>query len=133
MDRLACEALAGVGIDISDPSQPVGRLSGGERQSIAIARAVHFDSRILVFDEPTSALSIGETRKVLGYARAARDRGLGVVFITHNLHHVFVVADRIAVLFHGRNAGSYAVEDLDPESAAHIVMEGSLPISGSWS
>ena len=87
----------------------MGRLSGGERQSIAIARAVHFDSRILVFDEPTSALSIGETRKVLGYARAARDRGLGVVFITHNLHHVFEVADRIAVLFHGRNAGSYAV------------------------
>ena len=133
MDRLACEALAGVGIDISDPSQPVGRLSGGERQSIAIARAMHFGSRILVLDEPTSALSIGETRKVLGYARAARDRGLGVVFITHNLHHVFEVADRIAVLFHGRNAGSYAVEDLDPESAAHLVMEGSLPISGSWS
>ena len=129
MDRLSVEALAEVGIDIGDPSLPVGRLSGGERQSIAIARAVHFGSRILVLDEPTSALSIGETRKVLTYARAARDRGLGVIFITHNLHHVFEIADRVTVLFHGQNAGSYAVADLNPESAARLVMEG-LPIPG---
>ncbi len=129
MDRLSVEALAEVGIDIGDSSLPVGRLSGGERQSIAIARAVHFGSRILVLDEPTSALSIGETRKVLTYARAARDRGLGVIFITHNLHHVFEIADRVTVLFHGQNAGSYAVADLNPESAARLVMEG-LPIPG---
>jgi simple sugar transport system ATP-binding protein len=127
MEQRAAAALADVGIDVRDPSQPVGRLSGGERQSIAIARAVHFGSRVLVLDEPTSALSIGETRKVLAYARAARDRGLGVVFITHNLHHVFEIADRVVALHHGRLAASLPVADLDAESAARLVMEGVLP------
>ena len=109
--------------------RPMAELSKGWRQRAWLAQAILHEPEVLVLDEPTSALSIGETRKVLTYARAARDRGLGVIFITHNLHHVFEIADRVTVLFHGQNAGSYAVADLNPESAARLVMEG-LPIPG---
>jgi simple sugar transport system ATP-binding protein len=124
MNRHAVDALRAVGIDIRDPTEPVEVLSGGERQSIAIGRAVHFGSRVLVLDEPTSALSIGETRKVLSYVRAARGRGVGVVLITHNLQHVFEVADRITVLSHGRLVGDFSRDDLTQEEAARLVMEG---------
>jgi simple sugar transport system ATP-binding protein len=129
MNRRTCEALAQIGIQLRDPREPVERLSGGERQAIAIGRALHFGSRLLILDEPTSALSIGETRKVLGYMRQARDRGLAVLFVTHNLHHVFEVADRLVFLSHGFKVGDYARGRLDPDQAARLITEGSL--SGS--
>ena len=80
-----------MGIDIRDPDQPVGTLSGGERQSVAIARAVHFGARVLILDEPTSALGVKQAGVVLRYVAQARDRGVGVVLITHNPHHAFPV------------------------------------------
>ena len=80
MDRQARVALKHIGIDIRSPREKVGKLSGGERQSIAIGRARHFGAKVLILDEPTSALSVGETRKVLSYTQAAKERGLGVIF-----------------------------------------------------
>lgn len=127
MNQRTREALGELGIQIRDPGEPVDRLSGGERQAIAIGRALFFGSRLLILDEPTSALSIGETLKVLGYMRQARDRDLAVLFITHNLHHVFEVADRIAVLSHGRKVGDHPRHQLTPEQAAALVMDGRLP------
>jgi simple sugar transport system ATP-binding protein len=115
-------ALADVGIAIRDTDEPVGSLSGGERQSIAIGRAVHFGSRLLILDEPTSALSIGETRKVLSYIRAAKSRGMSVIFITHNLHHVFEVSDRMTILAHGTKLGDYNRSEITEDEVADMIM-----------
>jgi simple sugar transport system ATP-binding protein len=101
---IAKGALEQLGIHISDVEATVANLSGGERQSIAIARAVHFESRLLILDEPTAALSLKETAKVLAYVREAQRKGVAVVFITHNIEHAYSVCDRFAVLFHGRVA-----------------------------
>jgi simple sugar transport system ATP-binding protein len=102
--RIAKGALESLGIHISDVDLTVANLSGGERQSIAIARAVHFESRLLILDEPTAALSLKETAKVLAYVREAQRKGVSVVFITHNIEHAYSVCDRFTVLFHGRVA-----------------------------
>lgn len=115
-------ALSEIGITVRDTDEPVGALSGGERQSIAIGRAVHFGSRLLILDEPTSALSIGETRKVLSYIRAAKDRGMSVIFITHNLYHVFEVSDRMVVLAHGTKVGDFHRDEVDEARIAEMIM-----------
>ncbi|MDP6037853.1 MAG: ATP-binding cassette domain-containing protein, partial [Candidatus Latescibacteria bacterium] len=127
MDTQATTALSEIGIHIRNPDEPVGSLSGGERQSIAIGRAVHFGSRVLILDEPTSALSIGETRKVLSYIKAAKEKGLGVIFITHNIHHVFEVADRATILSHGKKIGDFKIADLTQEDVATMVMGEGVP------
>lgn len=106
--RVAREELRAMGIDIRDVDQPVGTLSGGERQSVAIARAVHFGARALILDEPTSALGVKQAGVVLRYIAKARDRGLGVVFITHNPHHAYPVGDRFLLLNRGRASVSTA-------------------------
>ncbi|HAA78365.1 TPA: ABC transporter ATP-binding protein [Candidatus Latescibacteria bacterium] len=121
MNRGATEALREIGIDIRDTDEPVGSLSGGERQSIAIGRAVHFGSQVLILDEPTSALSIGETRKVLGYIASARERGMSVIFITHNLQHVFEVADRLAVLANGTKVGDFQRDEVTEAQVAEMI------------
>ena len=120
-------ALADIGIHIRNPDEPVAALSGGERQSIAIGRALHFGSKLLILDEPTSALSVGETRKVLGYITAAREKGLSVIFITHNIHHVFEVADRLTVLSHGEKVGDFRRENVTLDEVAEMVMGGAAP------
>lgn len=97
--------LAQMGIDIRDPDQPVGTLSGGERQSVAIARAVYLGARVLILDEPTSALGVKQAGVVLRYIVQARERGLAVVFITHNPHHAYPVGDRFLILNRGRSMG----------------------------
>ncbi|WP_438828035.1 ATP-binding cassette domain-containing protein [Streptomyces tropicalis] len=98
MKRTADEELRAMGIVLDDLEQPIGTLSGGQRQCVAIARAVHFGARVLILDEPTAALGVKQSGVVLKYIAAARDRGLGVIFITHNPHHAYMVGDHFSVL-----------------------------------
>ena len=109
--KFAQETMVGelrkMGIDVRDPDQPVGTLSGGERQAVAIARAVYFGAKVLILDEPTSALGVKQSGVVLRYVAQARDRGLGVIFITHNPHHAYPVGDRFVILNRGRLMGDW--------------------------
>ena len=91
-----------MGIDVRDPEQAVGTLSGGERQCVAIARAVYFGAKVLILDEPTSALGVRQTSMVLKYINMVRQKGLGVIFITHNVRHAHAVGDRFTVLNRGQ-------------------------------
>jgi simple sugar transport system ATP-binding protein len=104
--------LRKMGIDVRDPDQPVGTLSGGERQAVAIARAVYFGAKVLILDEPTSALGVKQSGVVLRYVAQARKRGLGVIFITHNPHHAYPVGDRFVILNRGRLLGSWKKADI---------------------
>ncbi|MDX3642433.1 ATP-binding cassette domain-containing protein [Streptomyces sp. MB09-02B] len=98
MKKTADEELRNMGIVLDDLDQPIGTLSGGQRQCVAIARAVYFGARVLILDEPTAALGVKQSGVVLKYIAAARDRGLGVIFITHNPHHAYMVGDHFSVL-----------------------------------
>jgi simple sugar transport system ATP-binding protein len=110
--KIAREALAEMGIDLRNVEQPVGTLSGGERQCVAIARAVHFGAKVLILDEPTAALGVKQAGVVLRYVAQARDRGLGVVLITHNPHHAYPVGDRFLLLKRGRSLGCFDKADI---------------------
>jgi simple sugar transport system ATP-binding protein len=105
-------ALAGMGIRLRDAEQPVGTLSGGERQCVAIARAMYFGAKVLILDEPTSALGVHQASVVLKLVAEARARNIGVVFITHNVHHAYVVGDRFTLLNRGRAAGTHARNEI---------------------
>ncbi|MFC9995141.1 ATP-binding cassette domain-containing protein [Nocardia sp. NPDC127526] len=107
------KALADMGIEIRDLEQPVGTLSGGQRQCVAIARAVHYGAKVLILDEPTAALGVKQAGVVLRYVVQARDRGLGVVLITHNPHHAYPVGDRFLLLKRGAQLGSYEKSEID--------------------
>ncbi|QFR01140.1 sugar ABC transporter ATP-binding protein [Streptomyces phaeolivaceus] len=98
MKKTADEELRNMGIVLDDLDQPIGTLSGGQRQCVAIARAVYFGARVLILDEPTAALGVKQSGVVLKYIAAARERGLGVIFITHNPHHAYMVGDHFSVL-----------------------------------
>ena len=100
--QVAVEETQKMGITVRDPSQAVGSLSGGERQCVAIARAVHSGARALILDEPTSALGVAQTGLVLDCIREVKSRGLGIIFITHNVSHALAVGDRFTVLNRGR-------------------------------
>ncbi|MEU6391663.1 ATP-binding cassette domain-containing protein [Streptomyces sp. NPDC046939] len=112
MRRTTREELARMGIDLRDVDQPVGTLSGGERQCVAIARAVYFGAKVLVLDEPTAALGVKQSGVVLKYVAAARDAGLGVVLITHNPHHAYLVGDRFVLLKRGAMFGSHTRDEI---------------------
>jgi simple sugar transport system ATP-binding protein len=114
-----------MGIDIRDPDQPVGTLSGGERQSVAIARAVYFGARVLILDEPTSALGVKQAGVVLRYILQARERGVGVIFITHNPHHAYPVGDRFVVLNRGQCIGSFRKDEIDQTELVRLMAGGS--------
>ncbi|MDX3236269.1 ATP-binding cassette domain-containing protein [Streptomyces sp. ME03-5709C] len=124
MKRTADEELRAMGIVLDDLEQPIGTLSGGQRQSVAIARAVHFGARVLILDEPTAALGVKQSGVVLKYVAAARDRGLGVVFITHNPHHAFMVGDHFAVLRLGTLELSAGRRDVSLEELTHHMAGG---------
>ena len=122
--RTARSELAAMGIDIRDVDQPVGTLSGGERQSVAIARAVHFGARVLILDEPTSALGVKQAGVVLKYIVQARERGLGVIFITHNPHHAYPVGDHFIVLNRGRMIADGAKADIGRDELTSLMAGG---------
>ena len=124
MRQTAKEAIGKMGIDIRDIDQPVGTLSGGERQSVAIARAVYFGARILILDEPTSALGVRQSGVVLKYVRAAAERGLGVIFITHNPRHAYPAGDRFLLLNRGRSLGNFSKEEISHEDMTRLMAGG---------
>ncbi|MFI8346903.1 ATP-binding cassette domain-containing protein [Streptomyces sp. NPDC085596] len=122
MKETADRELREMGIVLDDLEQPIGTLSGGQRQCVAIARAVHFGARVLILDEPTAALGVKQSGVVLKYIAAARDRGLGVIFITHNPHHAYMVGDHFTVLRLGTlelsaARGDITLEDLTDHMA----------------
>ncbi|CAL9402381.1 Fructose import ATP-binding protein FrcA [Streptomyces sp. enrichment culture] len=112
MRRTTHAELLRMGIDLRDVDQPIGTLSGGERQCVAIARAVYFGAKVLILDEPTAALGVKQSGVVLKYVAAARDEGLGVVFITHNPHHAYLVGDRFVLLRRGTMVGNHTRDDI---------------------
>ncbi|MEE8600858.1 ATP-binding cassette domain-containing protein [Euzebya tangerina] len=118
------EEMAKMGIDIRDPDQPVGTLSGGERQSVAIARAVYFGAKVLILDEPTAALGVKQAGVVLKYILQAKKRGIGVIFITHNPHHAYPVGDHFVILRRGLVSGDFAKEDLPLEQLVQMMAGG---------
>jgi simple sugar transport system ATP-binding protein len=129
IDRAHCEAvvleeLGRLGVQLRDPAQPVGTLSGGERQAVAIARAIHFGARVLILDEPTAALGVKQAGVVLRYIARARERGVAVVFITHNPHHAHPVGDRFVVLRRGEVQGDFARADIRLEDLAAMMAGG---------
>ncbi|WP_369368845.1 ATP-binding cassette domain-containing protein [Streptomyces sp. CG4] len=125
MRRTTREALLRMGIDLRDVDQPIGTLSGGERQCVAIARAVHFGAKVLVLDEPTAALGVKQSGVVLKYVAAARDEGLGVVLITHNPHHAYLVGDRFVLLRRGTMVGNYTRDEITLDELTRQMAGGS--------
>jgi simple sugar transport system ATP-binding protein len=123
--RVTAEELARLGVNVGDVNRPVGTLSGGERQSVAIARAIHFGARVLILDEPTAALGVKQAGVVLRYIAAARERGVAVVFITHNPQHAFPVSDRFVVLRRGRVEGDFERGRIELESLVRLMSGGS--------
>ncbi len=121
MNEQTRASLRDIGIEVRSPTERVEKLSGGERQSIAIGRALHFGAKLLILDEPTSALSVAETQKVLTYTLNAKARGLSVIFITHNIHHVFLVADRYTIIRHGTLVGNYDKGELTHDDIADLI------------
>ncbi|SHN46184.1 ATP-binding cassette domain-containing protein [Cryptosporangium aurantiacum] len=125
MKRTTKSELSQMGIDLRDVDQPIGTLSGGERQCVAIARAVYFGARVLILDEPTAALGVKQSGVVLRYIARARDRGLGVVFITHNPHHAYPVGDRFMLLRRGRSMGDYPKTEMSLHELTAAMAGGS--------
>ena len=113
-----------IGIDIRDPNQAVGTLSGGERQCVAIARAVYFGAKILILDEPTSALGVAQTSMVLRYINQVQQNGLGVIFITHNVRHAYAVGSKFTVLNRGKTLGTYAKDEIAIEDLQNLMAGG---------
>jgi simple sugar transport system ATP-binding protein len=132
MERVAADLLKKVGICKNiPPSTPIGSLSGGERQAVAIARAMYFDSDLIILDEPTNNLGVAETQGVLRFVRGARDSGHSCVFIAHNIHHVFQVVDRIVVM----RRGKVVADDIDPKRSTveevERVITGTVELDGA--
>lgn len=124
MRRTTMEELLDMGIDLRNVDQPIGTLSGGERQCVAIARAVYFGAKVLILDEPTAALGVKQAGVVLRYIVQSRERGLGVIFITHNPHHAFPVGDRFLLLKRGRMLGYYRKDEITRDQLTALMAGG---------
>ena len=120
MGQVAGDLLKQVGISKNIPATtPIASLSGGERQAVAIARAMHFKNDLIILDEPTNNLGVAETQGVLSFVRNARDSGHSCIFIAHNIHHVFQVVDRIVVM----RRGSVVADDILPQQSSVEAVE----------
>ena len=118
----AAQALEALDIGLTRLDRPVRSLSGGQRQCVSIGRAIHWQARVLIMDEPTAALGVPEQRKVMELIRSLKQKGVGVIFISHNLADMFAVSDRIVVLRHGANAGDVPTEQVDPEQIVRMMV-----------
>jgi simple sugar transport system ATP-binding protein len=125
MKKMCKDELMAMGIDLRDVDQPIGTLSGGERQCVAISRAVHFGAKVLILDEPTAALGVKQSGVVLKYIIQARERGLGVIFITHNPHHAYPVGDRFLLLNRGASIGNYEKSQVTRDELTGLMAGGS--------
>jgi ABC-type sugar transport system ATPase subunit len=127
MEKAARKTLANLSVTtVRSIRQPVGSLSGGQRQAVAVARAVLEDSKLVIMDEPTAALGVSQTAMVLELVKTLKANGVAVLLISHNLTDVFQVADRIAGLYLGRVAGTYPVGELDTQKAVELITTGGL-------
>jgi ABC-type sugar transport system ATPase subunit len=121
MKQKVAELLNTLEAHISDPEATVGSLSGGQRQAVAISRALNLNARLVVMDEPTAALAVAETRKVLQLIRRLAEGGRAVILISHNMHDVFEVADRIVVFRRGRKIAERGRSETDPEEVVSFI------------
>ena len=123
-NKIAAERMGQIGIDVRDPSQAVGTMSGGERQCLAISRAIYFGAKVLVLDEPTSALGVHQASVVLKYIVKAASQGLAVILITHNVHHAYPVGNSFTVLNRGKSLGTYEKKDISREKLLSMMAGG---------
>src|ERR1700747_2778957 len=123
-EKTTTEELKKIGIRLRDPDQAVGTLSGGERQAGAIARAVYFGAKVLILDEPTSALGVKEAAVVLKYVVQSKAKGIGVIFITHNVHHAWAVGDTFTVLNRGTSYGTFKKDQTHRENLLQMMAGG---------
>jgi simple sugar transport system ATP-binding protein len=122
--RTAVEKLAEMGIRVRDADQIIGTMSGGEKQCLAIARAIHFGARVLILDEPTAALGVKQSANVLKLVVRARQRGISVIFITHNANHAYPVGDSFTLLNRGQSMGTFAKSDISKERLLDMMAGG---------
>lgn len=123
-NRVTMQEMRKMGINLRGPDQAVGTLSGGERQTVAIARAVHFGAKVLILDEPTSALGVRQTANVLATIDKVRKKDIAVVFITHNVRHALAVGDRFTVLNRGKTLGTAQRGQITPDALQDMMAGG---------
>ena len=126
MHRRAAEILSTLHVRVKSTHQEIGQLSGGQRQAVAIARAVSFDPAVLILDEPTAALAVAEVRQVLRMISEVAARGVGVILITHRLQDLFEVCDRITVMYEGRSVEDASVSTLDIETLVAMITRANV-------
>lgn len=124
MAEESVKALEGVALKLRSPRAIVEELSGGQRQGVAIARAMYFKTKLMILDEPTNNLSVKESKKILTFVTDLKAQGISCIFITHNLYHVYPVADRIVVLSHGSKIGDFKREDTSVENLSELITKG---------
>ena len=120
----ACTKLGEMGIKVRDADQMIGTMSGGEKQCLAIARAIHFGAKVLILDAPTAALGVKQSVNVLKLIRKARERGIAVIFITHNVNHAYPVADSFTLLNRGKSLGTFAKNEVSKEQVLDMMAGG---------
>jgi len=122
--RTAADKLAEMGIRVRDANQIVGTMSGGEKQCLAIARAIHFGARVLILDEPTAALGVKQSVNVLKLVGRAREKGISVILITHNVNHAYPVGDTFTLLNRGRSLGTFAKTEVNRDEVLDMMAGG---------
>lgn len=127
MQSEAQEALRQLNPNFRNLKDPVAKLSGGQRQVIAIARAIYFQAKVLIMDEPTAALGPSETAMVADLTMRLKNEGIGIFLISHDMHDVFDLCDRVMVMNKGRNVGAFRIEDVNKDDILSLIVKGALP------
>jgi len=131
MEVESIKSLQALGIKLPNPSEIVGNLSGGQKQSVALARSIYFGAKLLILDEPTASLSIKESQKVLNIIKEIKKKGVSIIFITHNIYHVYSVADRFTILERGEKIKDIEKKYATPEDIIKIITTGKAESSNN--